>query len=83
MKIFNLNCWCVILIVWIIWNVAAVNTSCIATSCKMLILQVSKNHCTKSVQIRSSFWPVFSCIRTEYGDLLLIKAAVTDMRYFA
>ena len=23
----------------------------------------------KSVQIRSYFWPVFSCIRTEYGDL--------------
>ena len=26
-------------------------------------------HCVKSVQIRSYFWPVFSCIRTEYGDL--------------
>ena len=25
--------------------------------------------CGKSVQIRSFFWPVFSCIRTEYGDL--------------
>ena len=24
----------------------------------------------KSVQIRSFFWSVFSCIRTEYGDLL-------------
>ena len=24
----------------------------------------------KSVQIRSYFWSVFSCIRTEYGDLL-------------
>ena len=24
-------------------------------------------HCVKSVQIRSYFWPVFSCIRTEYG----------------
>ena len=23
----------------------------------------------KSVQIRSLFWSVFSCIRTEYGDL--------------
>ena len=26
-------------------------------------------HCVKSVQIRSYFWSVFSCIRTEYGDL--------------
>ena len=28
------------------------------------------DHCVKSVQIRSYFWSVFSCIRTEYGDLL-------------
>ena len=27
-------------------------------------------HCVKSVQIRNFFWSVFSCIRTEYGDLL-------------
>ena len=27
-------------------------------------------HCVKSVQIRSFFWSVFSCIWTEYGDLL-------------
>ena len=26
-------------------------------------------HCVKSVQIQSYFWSVFSCIRTEYGDL--------------
>ena len=26
-------------------------------------------HCMKSVQIRKFFWSVFSCIRTEYGDL--------------
>ena len=25
-------------------------------------------HCVKSVQIRSFFWSVFSCIQTEYGD---------------
>ena len=25
-------------------------------------------HCVKSVQIRSFFWSVFSCIRTEYED---------------
>ena len=28
------------------------------------------NHCLKSVQMRSFFWYVFSCIWTEYGDLL-------------
>ena len=27
------------------------------------------NHDVKSVQIRSFFWSVFSCIRTEYGNL--------------
>ena len=27
-------------------------------------------HCVKSVQIRSYFWSVFSCIYTEYRDLL-------------
>ena len=27
-------------------------------------------HFVKRVQIRSYFWSVFSCIRTEYGDLL-------------
>ena len=26
-------------------------------------------HCVKSVQIRSFFWSLFPCIRTEYGDL--------------
>ena len=26
-------------------------------------------HCVKSVQIQSFFWSVFSCNRTEYGDL--------------
>ena len=28
-----------------------------------------KIHCVKSVQIRSFFWSVFSCLRTEYRDL--------------
>ena len=28
------------------------------------------HHYVKSVQIRSFFWSVFSCIRTEYGELL-------------
>ena len=27
-------------------------------------------HCVKSVQMRSYFWSVFSCIRTEYWDFL-------------
>ena len=29
-----------------------------------------KVHCVNNVQIQSFFWSVFSCIRTEYGDLL-------------
>ena len=36
----------------------------------VLDLMVSVYHCVKSVQIRSYFWSVFSCIRIEYGDLL-------------
>ena len=31
--------------------------------------QFNGRHCVKSVQIRSFFWSVFSCIRTEYGYL--------------
>ena len=27
-------------------------------------------HCVKSIQIRSYFWSLFSCIQNEYGDLL-------------
>ena len=30
-------------------------------------------HCMKSVQIRNYFWSVFSCIRTEYGDLVNLR----------
>ena len=30
-------------------------------------------HCVKSVQIRSFFWPVFSRIRNEYGEILRIS----------
>ena len=29
-----------------------------------------QTHCMKIAQIRSFFWSVFSCIRTDYGDLL-------------
>ena len=36
-------------------------------------------HCVKSVQIRSFFWSVFSCIRTEYGDLRS-KSKVTSKK---
>ena len=32
---------------------------------------IVKYHCVKSVQIRSSFWSVFSHIRTEYGQVSL------------
>ena len=33
-------------------------------------------HCVKSVQIRSFFWSVFSCIRTEYGKIRTRKNSV-------
>ena len=33
-------------------------------------------HCVKSVQIRSFFWSVFTCIRSEYGDLRTRKNSV-------
>ena len=43
---------------------------------KSFILDVSQDsenalalHRVKSIQIRSYFWSVFSCIRSEYGDL--------------
>ena len=42
-----------------------------AYSVKFLILAGSLlyTHCVKSVQIRSYFWYVFSCIRIEYGKI--------------
>ena len=30
-------------------------------------------HCVKSVHIRNYFWSVFSCIRTEYEDLVNLR----------
>ena len=33
------------------------------------ILYLDQLHCVKSVQIRSYFWSVFSCIRTEYSKI--------------
>ena len=33
-------------------------------------------HCVKSVQIRSFFWSVFSCIRTEYRKIRTRKNSV-------
>ena len=41
--------------------------------CVQLLMQKIKQgtrHCVKSVKILSFFWSAFSCIRTEYGDLL-------------
>ena len=35
-----------------------------------------KTHCVKSVQIRSFFWSVFSCIRTEYRKIRTRKYSV-------
>ena len=35
-------------------------------------------HCVKSAQIRSSFWSVFSCIRTEYRKIRTRKNSVSE-----
>ena len=37
-----------------------------------LLCPIGCFHYTKSVQIRSFLWSVFSCIRTKYGDLLSV-----------
>ena len=41
----------------------------IKSLCSMQLIAASI-HCVKSVQIRSLFWSILSCIRTEYEDLL-------------
>ena len=35
----------------------------------LLFITSAEEHCVKSVQIRSFFWSVFSCIQTQYRDL--------------
>ena len=49
-----------------------VETFHIVTNCNPISDPTSftSKHCLKSVQIRSFLWPIFSCITTEYGDLL-------------
>ena len=37
-------------------------------------------HCVKSVQIRSFFWSLFSCIHTEYGNLRSIQSEYRELR---
>ena len=38
-------------------------------------------HCVESVQTRSSFWLVFSCIRTERSESLLALSSFTGFFY--
>ena len=42
---------------------------CLAPS-GVLMIYLTFIYCMESVQIRSFFWSVFSCVRNEYGDLL-------------
>ena len=42
---------------------------------------LSNRYCVKSVQIRSYFWSVFSCIRTEYGEILRIQENTNTGKY--
>ena len=37
-------------------------------------------HCVKSVQAGSFFWSIFSCIQTEYGEILRISPYSVRMR---
>ena len=37
-------------------------------------------HCVKSVQIRSFFWSLFSCILTKYGEIWSITPYSVQMR---
>ena len=39
------------------------------------------HHSVKSVQMRGYFWSVFSCIRTEYGDLLHKMCQYVSVKY--
>ena len=39
-----------------------------------------RSHCMESVQIRSFFWSIFSCIRTEYSVNLLIQSECRKTR---
>ena len=41
----------------------------------------SHHHFLKSVQVRGYFWSVFSCIRTEYGDLLRKMCQYVSVKY--
>ena len=45
-----------------------------------LILCKVAFHYVKSVQIRRYFWSVFSCIRTEYGEILLLCTSPYSVR---
>ena len=66
----NVFCW------QVIWNIF---TNIDHNPTSFLFLSILK-HCVKSVQIRSLFWSVFPCIRTEYEDLLSKSRYSVQMR---
>ena len=35
-----------------------------------ILIKLQSNPCMKILQMWSFFWSIFSCIRTEYGDIL-------------
>ena len=41
-------------------------------------MNIDEDHCMKSVQIQNLFWPVYSRIRTEYGEILSIWTLFTQ-----
>ena len=59
------------------------NNRNIRTMCEIWQLKFNNTdtrHYVKSVQIRSFFWSLFSCIWTEYGDLLRIQYKYKKLR---
>ena len=70
------NCYIQYTLIFVRYSIASTHwfvyfwTCSAAFSCIKIISSLQGKHCVKSVQIRSFFWSVFSCIRTKYGDLL-------------
>ena len=55
-----------LLALYILCFLCALSSVRISNTSRALLLSP---HCVTSVQIRSYFWSIFSCIWTEYGDL--------------
>ena len=52
---------------WLYFGKIVLSYSLLNLTCKLCL--IGDIHCVKSVQRRSYFWSVFSCIRTEYRKI--------------